>query len=248
MLFDNFTDTVFLKEDSEMQKELDALIKLKEEFPDNTWIDRQIYMKQKGLEGEKEIRYQLSKANLGLYVLHDVKFSYKGLTAQVDYIIFSKAYVYFVECKNIVGKITVNNKGEFIRESKYGKKGMPSPIRQVEAQLEVYRKIWNDNVSFLTKLLGSKNFYNFHRTLVVAANNETILNTNYAPKDIKYRVIKADGLVRQLKYDLEHSDREIWSSRKELEDWAVSFLKHSSNRDKNYYREYRDRIIKYNNR
>ena len=35
------------------------------------------------------------------------------------------------------------------------------------------------------KYYGNKNFNDNYRVLVVTANNETILNTRYAPKDIK---------------------------------------------------------------
>mgnify|MGYP003304641226 CR=1 FL=1 len=91
---------------------------------------------------------------------------------------------------------------------------MYSPLRQVEAQRDVYKKIWNNRLSsnkvinFIKRALAENNFTNTHRVLVVAANNETILNTKYAPKDIKDKVIRVDALVRKIQYDLDKSDKE----------------------------------------
>ena len=62
-----------------------------------------------GLKGEKEIEFELKNANIGMYVLHDINMKYEDLTAQIDYIIITPASMYFIECKNLVGNITVNN-------------------------------------------------------------------------------------------------------------------------------------------
>ena len=184
-----FKDTVFYKENSDLQDKYDALNRLNEEYPNNEDILSELYIVKKGLDGENEIGYQLKKAHIGMYVLRDVKVKYEDLTAQIDYVIITPVYTYYVECKNLVGNITVNDKGDFIREfvvnGKKIKKGMYSPLRQVEAQREVLRKIWESNTSMLKKFFASKNFDYYRRVLVVAANQETILDTKYAPKDIK---------------------------------------------------------------
>ena len=43
-----------------------------------------------------------------MYVLHDVKVKYGDLTAQIDYIVITSVFIYFIECKNLIGNITVN--------------------------------------------------------------------------------------------------------------------------------------------
>ena len=63
-----FKDTVFYKEDSDLQNKYDALNKLIEEFPNNGNLLQELYIVKKGLEGENEIAYQLKKANIGMYV------------------------------------------------------------------------------------------------------------------------------------------------------------------------------------
>ena len=143
-----------------------------------------------------------------MYVLRDIKVKYEDLTAQIDYVIIAPVYTYYVECKNLVGNITVTDKGDFIREfsinGKKIKKGMYSPLRQVEAQREVIRKIWESNSSAIKKFFASKNFDYYRRILVVAANQDTILNTNRAPKEMKYKILRADALIRQIEYDIDH--------------------------------------------
>lgn len=243
-----FKDTIFYKEESDLNEKYNALKLLSEEYPNNKEISKEMFIVKKGLDGENEIAYQLKKAHIGMYVLRDIKVQHEDLNAQIDYVIITPVFTYFVECKNLIGNITVNDKGEFIREYIFGgkkiKKGMYSPLRQVEAQREVIRKIWENNSSTIDKLFASKKFDYYRRVLVVAANHETILNTNKAPKDIKYKVLKAEALVRQIEYDLNHRDSsEILDSKKEMEKRAKSYLDISIKDQKDYYEHYKNRFI-----
>lgn len=244
-----FKDTIFYKSDSDLQERFDALTKLNKEYPNNNDVLSELYIVKKGLEGEKEISYQLQKANIGMYVLHDVKVKYGDLTAQIDYIVITSVFIYFIECKNLIGNITVNENGDFIREYTFNgkkiKKGMYSPLRQVEAQREVIRKIWESKASGLVKLFGSKNFDYYRKVLVVVANQETILNTSKAPKDIKSKVLRADALVRKIQYDLSHirSD-DSYSSKKNMELFAQNYANLCINENIDYYKYYKDKFCK----
>lgn len=227
-LFFGFRDTVFLKKGSSLENDVKTLEELKVKYPNNQKIDKQLFMAQKGLEGENEIMYQLKKSNIGMFVLHDLNIKFEDLTAQIDFVVITAWCAYFIECKNLIGNITVNENGDFIREYTYNgykiKKGMSSPCRQVQAQREVYKKIWAKKKGKLQSFLYEKTFENMNRILVVVANGENILNTKRAPKDIKYATIKADSLIRKLEYDREHSDRDVWLTKKEMQDWAERFL------------------------
>lgn len=253
-LFDGFSemnrfkDTVFLKESSGLQKQHEALSRLASEFPDNEEIAKELIKVKKGLEGEKEIAYRLGKASIGMYVLHDVRFVYEDLTAQVDYIVVTPVFTYFIECKNMIGNITVTEKGDFIREYSYNgkrvKKGMNSPLTQVEDQREVYRKIWEDEqTGLLSGMLASYNFYHYRRVLVVAANPDTILNTSKAPFEWKHKILRADALVRQIEYDIDHrADDDAYDNQKEMKKTAEAYLRQSAkDEDKDYYAIYRDK-------
>ena len=241
-----FKDTVFYKENSDLQNKYEALKKLNEEYPNNEELQSELYIVKKGLDGENEIAYQLKKAHIGMYVLRDIKVKYEDLTAQIDYVIITPAYTYYVECKNLVGNITVTEKGDFIREftinGKKIKKGMYSPLRQVEAQREVIRKIWENNSSVIKKFFASKSFDYYRRVLVVAANQDTILNTNRAPKEMKYKILRADALVRQIEYDLDHrGNDEYLESKKGMEEMAQSYIDLSTKEEINYYDYYKEK-------
>ena len=241
-----FKNTVFYKENSDLQNKYDALKKLNDEYPNNDDILSELFIVKKGLDGENEIAYQLKKAHIGMYVLRDIKVKYEDLTAQIDYVIITPVYTYYVECKNLVGNITVTDKGDFIREfsinGKKIKKGMYSPLRQVEAQREVIRKIWESNSSAIKKFFASKNFDYYRRILVVAANQDTILNTNRAPKEMKYKILRADALIRQIEYDIDHrGNDEYLESKKGMEEMAKSYVDLSAKEEINYYDYYKEK-------
>lgn len=246
-----FKETIFMKEESDLQDKYNALIELNKEYPNNEEIQNELYIVKKGLDGENEIAYQLKKSSIGMYVLRDIKVKYEDLTAQIDYVIITPLYIYYVECKNLIGNITVTDKGDFIREytinGKKIKKGMYSPLRQVEAQREVIRKIWEKNTSKITKLFASNHFNNYRRVLVVCANEESILNTNRAPKDMKYKILKADSLVRQIEYDINHRDNdEILENKSDMEKVAQNYLNLSYKEDINYYEYYKNKYCNNN--
>ena len=239
-----FKDTIFYKEYSDLQDKYNALFRLNKEYPNNDDLLFELFIIKKGLEGENEIAYQLKKSNIGMYVLRDIKVKYEDLSAQIDYVVLTPLCTYFIECKNLVGNITVNEKGDFVRElsvnGKKIKKGMYSPLRQVEAQREVMRKIWESRASTLNRIVNSSDFNKDRRVLVVAANKETILDTKNAPGNIKYKVLRADSLVRQIEYEFEHRDKdESLMSKKVLEVAAKSYIEVSYKEKIDYYEFYK---------
>lgn len=243
-IFDKFRDAIILKEDCELERKVKYLEELKNKNLNNKNITQQLYMAQKGLEGENEIIYQLKKSNIGMFILHDVNLVYEDLKAQIDFIVITPWCCYFIECKNLIGNISVNEKGDFIREYSFKghkvKKGMESPYRQVQAQRDVYKKIWLKLQGKLKGFLFERNFESFHRVLVVAANEENILNTKYAPKEMKNNIIKADALIRKLEYDRDHSDKDLWDNKKSMEQWANHFIKLNVEKEENFENVFED--------
>ena len=237
-IFDKFRDAIILKEDCELERKVKYLEELKNKNPNNKSITQQLNIAQKGLEGENEKIYQLKKSNIGMFILHDVNLVYEDLKAQIDFVVITPWCCYFIECKNLIGNILVNEKGDFIREYSFKghkvKKGMESPYRQVQAQRDVYKKIWLKLQGKLKSFLFERNFESFHRVLVVAANGENILNTKYAPKEMKNNIIKADALIRKLEYDRDRSDRDLWDNKKAMEQWANHFIKLNIEKEENF--------------
>ena len=91
-----FKDTIFYKENSDLQDKYNALNKLNNEFPNNDDLIQELYIVKKGLEGENEIAYQLKKSNIGMYVLRDIKVKFDDLSAQIDYVVLTPVYTYFM--------------------------------------------------------------------------------------------------------------------------------------------------------
>lgn len=240
-LFDRFRETIFVKSDSELEKKIEVLKKLKEKYPNNKDIEHDLYIAELGLAGEKEIAYELKNANIGMFVLHDVNIEIQDYKAQIDYVVITPGYTYFIECKNLIGNIKVNENGDFIREYEYKgqkvRKGIYSPIRQVERQKEVYKKIWAENRGKIVASVLENGFDNYLKTLVVMAKQENILNTKYAPKDIKNKVIRSDSLIRYIKADLEKID--ILASKKDMEKTAEWYMHINVPVNKNYEEDYK---------
>ena len=110
-LFDKFTDSVFIKDDDTLERRLSKLNNIRNRVQEKEQIAREIKLLSYGIKGEKNIEFELKNANIGLYILHDVNIEYDDLKAQIDYIIISPAYIYLVECKNLIGNVTVDSKG-----------------------------------------------------------------------------------------------------------------------------------------
>lgn len=235
-----FHDQTFIKNNNTLERKEKALNKFLQLRPNNKKISQELFMVQKGLEGELKIAYQLSKSNLGMYIFHDIKLQYNDLIAQIDYMVFTSKACYFIETKNYTGNIKIDENGNFIREYKYNgkkiKKGMDSPIRQVEAQFEVFTKIALSNEDKMKELLKGTKFANYFKTLVVFTDEETILEMDKAPDDIKSRVVRYDGLLRKIEQINSKQENVISSEQlKEFTDFISSLDQTTEDDYEEYY-------------
>ena len=226
-IFKSFKEPIFIKTDSELEKKVEELNKLKNQGINNKKLDKDLLLAKAGLQGEKEIEYELKNSNIGMYILHDITLKYKDLSAQIDYIIITAAKIYFVECKNLIGNVTVNENGDFIREyylnGKKIKEGFYSPIRQAERHVDLFHKRWSLKNKGIFSYNREKNFNLFYVPLVVMANSKNILNLKHAPYDVKNKIIKSDQLIRILKNDIKKMDKDLLTSKSEMEEWAYAF-------------------------
>ena len=228
-IFNSFKDTVFLKEDSDLEKQVEELKQIKDSGNNSYSIDRDIKLLELGIKGENEIAYELKNANYGLYVLRDVTIEFDGNKAQIDYVVVSKGFTYLIECKNLIGNIYVDNKGQFQREYEIGgkkiKEAIYSPYTQAIRHKEILKKIWISKNNKLTIAMKEKYFDSlWYKPLVVLANSKSILNTKYAPKEIKNNIIRLDQLVEYIKKDLMSYDKDLMSSQKSMLEMGNSFL------------------------
>ena len=240
-LFKKFTETIFYKKDSQLEEQISSLKELQQEYPNNSKLNYKLKLCELGLIGENEIEFELKNANIGMYILHDVNLKYKDLTAQIDYIIITPGYTYFVECKNLIGNISVNNRGEFIREYIYNHKkiveGIYSPIRQAERHIEIFKKLLDENQTGIMYNLLKNVRQSWFKPLVVLANSKNILKLQYAPKEIKSQIVRSDSLIDYIKKDINNLDKDYLSSQKYMNDLAFKIMQNYNQDIEKDYKE-----------
>lgn len=229
--YDKLKEQVVYKKDETTEKELDRLREYAR-VHQNKDLENKIKLFEYGLEGEKKVLYELEHSGIGMYILQNINFEYKGKSAQIDFVVITSRCNYFIECKNYIGNITVNSKGDFVRTyMKNNRKiteGVYSPITQSKRHLELIKEDNYDNARLLYKLNFEKNFNSFHDYIVVMANPKTIINDKYAPREIKERLVKADQIIECLKR-LE-SKREPFRFEKDIKKVADVYIE--SNKEK----------------
>ena len=96
----------------------------------------------------------------------------------------------------------------------------------------------NEKNNFLTKAIFEKYFYDNYRSIVVFANHKGLLNTKYAPKDVKEQVVNVDQLVNHIKkINNERGAEDIFE--KDLLDLAQYFIEQDKENPTNYIEKYR---------
>ena len=234
----------FYKADSDAEQQLQKLKDFYEIAPSHVKpdVERDINMLSYGIAGEKNVAFELSNSFLPIIVLHDLSLEYEDLTAQIDYLIITPKVVLVVECKNLVGNIEVNNKGDFIRTVKYGRKyhkeGIYSPITQNRRHLDMIKAVRKRSKgNFLTQAIFEKYFDDNYKSVVVLANPKTIINLKYAKKEVKDQIIRADQLIEHLKNLMNKSKNET-SPEKHMYDMADFFLRMHKPKEVDYLRKY----------
>ncbi len=201
-------EVVILKESSDAREYLSKLEELQNTVKKGSQLykklDKEISIVKAGIIGEEAILFELKNSGMDLVVLHDICLvDQDGNSAQIDFLVLTPYVRVFIECKNLFGDIEINNKGEFIRTIEYGnkrnKEGLYSPITQNERHMLVFKNCITKDKNIIMRTGIEKLFDHWNRSLVVLANPKTILSDQYAPKDVKCKVIRADQLIKTLK-------------------------------------------------
>lgn len=233
-LFKRFNETIFIKEDSNLENQIKELEDIKSKLKYSSDIDKDILLLKKGLQGEKDIAFELKNSNLGMYVVHDVAIPFEDLKAQIDYVIVTRGFIYLVECKNLIGNITVSHTGEFVREyelnGKKYKEAIYSPYTQACRHMEILKKRWISKNNKLMVKIQEKNFDTlWYKPLVVISNPKSVVNIKYAPKEIKSHVVRVDQLLNYIKNDINNYDRDLLAKQKDMKSSAEFFVEVNTN-------------------
>ena len=169
-------------------------------------VETQLKKEKAGLDGEKRVMYEIKHLKEPCLVIHDLTlFDKNADQAQIDFIILTRNCAIVLESKSLQGNITINSDGEFTRQfvnnerKVYKKEGMYSPIRQNEIHVGVLRDFFDANK------IGK---YYPIESLVVIANDRTIIDKKYATKSVKDAIVKFDQLDNNI-YRLMQKHQEV---------------------------------------
>lgn len=247
-LLDKIKEPIFLKDDSEADKQLSQLQELRKtatgKLADE--LDEEISKVNTGIFGEKAVRFELQNSHIPMFVLHDLYLEHEGLTAQIDYLIVTRKHQFVIECKNLYGNIEINNDGDFIRTVSYGryskKEGIYSPVTQNRRHLELIKQIRGaEKGNALTKALFERYFFDNYRSVVVLANPKTVLNARFAKKEIKDQVIRVDQLAAYIR-KADADPKAEADNEKNMESLAQFFLGIHKEQKIDYTEKYRSRM------
>ena len=201
-------EVTVLKESSDARAYLEKLEALKTRTKPGTqasdMIEKEIAITKAGIAGEDAIMFELKNSGMDLVVLHDIYVETEdGRGAQIDYLVITPYANVFIECKNLFGEITIDNKGNFTRSFSYGRKrikeGIYSPVTQNERHLTIFKEDRASRKNAVFSAIYRKNFSAYNKSYVVLANPKSVLNDRYAPKEVRKQVIKVDRLISALK-------------------------------------------------
>lgn len=189
--------TKYFERENQQIKDLQELLK-KSDGDSKKFIEQDLKKLKYGQIGENNVYYELKNSFIPMICLHNIRLKYKEMTAQIDFLAITSKYIYVIECKNLVGDITINEEGEFIRYRKnvngkvVSKEGMYSPIVQNERHINVLKEILREELKYnKTKLKRVE-------SLVVTANPKTIINKKNAPKEISDKIIRHDHIIDKI--------------------------------------------------
>lgn len=251
--FNKIKDPIFLKENSNAEEQLRMLKELEPTL--NTEgvkiLNQDIKNLEYGIAGENTIEFELRNSHMPMVVLHDVYLEDGDLSAQIDYLVFTKKLCFIIESKNLYGNIEINNSGDFIRTTEFKgrkkKEGIYSPITQNQRHMDLMKKIRvNSKNNMLTKYIAERSFDEFNKPVVVLSNPKTVLNAKFAKKEVKEKVIRADQLVKYMK-EANKQSNSIASSDKDMLAWAQLYMDVHIESLKDYSKKYEPYKLKTNN-
>lgn len=200
----------------------------------------EIKLVQIGLSGEKNVIYELKNSKTPLIFIHDISLENSINDAQIDFIVITKKCIIVLETKKMNGDIKIDEEANFIRYFKncsgivYKKEGIYSPITQNKYHVDALRKLLDLNkIARLTPIYS----------LVVVANEKTIINKKYAPIEVKNRIIKYDQLNTMInKLILESKDALDLTDNKMI-NIAEIIINNDTKKSIDYVNKFKLRII-----
>ncbi|MGL5002037.1 MAG: nuclease-related domain-containing protein, partial [Casimicrobium sp.] len=185
---DDQSKRVRLLEDLQQSDRLDAR--------QREWLVDELRGLKTGRAGEDSAAHYLDmhhRDSQNVAVLHDLRLSIDGQSAQIDHLLMARAgWFFLLETKNFGGNLRINEHGEFsVRYSSGREFGIPSPLEQSKRHEVVLRKV-------LTQLgiqprIGEA--FSFHHVVLVHPRATITRPPASAPGVDTSMIIKADQFV-----------------------------------------------------
>ncbi len=170
---------------------------------DRMRLERDIKLQEAGLRGEEQVLFELKNSHLPIHVVRDLYLECDGLSAQIDFLVVMPNCNVILECKNMVGNIEVNDRGDFIRTFGQGRwhktEGIYSPITQNAHHIELMLQMITKDKSAVNAALYRAFNASSKKSLVVLANEKTLLNDAKALHDVREQIVRRDALATRLK-------------------------------------------------
>ena len=134
-------------------------------------IEVEIENTRTGAKGEKDAAYHIDfklKDSKNWVVIHDLRLEHNGRVAQVDHLLINRRFdIFVIESKNLRTAVRVNANEEFEVKTRWGWKGMASPVEQKKRHIQVLNELISDEKLMPTRL-GFQIRPTFHNWVLVA--------------------------------------------------------------------------------
>ena len=111
-------------------------------------IEEELDHVRAGARGEKEAAYHIDfqlKDARNYAVIHDLRLEHNGRVAQIDHLLIGRMFdVFVIESKNVTTALRVNPDHEFEVKTRWGWKGMASPVEQNKRHIRVLSDLIDD--------------------------------------------------------------------------------------------------------
>ncbi|WP_133126601.1 nuclease-related domain-containing protein, partial [Shewanella sp. 10N.286.52.B9] len=156
-----------------------------------------------GQKQEQNVAFFLRRAfkdHPEILVINDFKFSFNDEVAQIDHLIVYPYGFVLIESKSIKGHVKVNQQQEWTRSYNNQWSGIPSPIKQVELQQDLFHALLDHHrLEILERFMGIKQGFGGRCwDHICVVSSDAIIDRNTMPQKVSDKLVKSEFLVDKL--------------------------------------------------
>jgi|GEM_PF-1658128 len=159
-------------------------------------IETEIFRMNSGQRGEADAAYQIDfhlKDSRNYAIAHDLRLEHNGRVAQIDHLLIGRFFdIILIESKNISTGLRVNAEGIFEVRTRFGWRGMASPVEQSKRHAIVLDDLLRER-NLLPTRLGFRITPTYHHWVLVPPE------CHVSSKDRSARIVRRDLFAKELK-------------------------------------------------